>query len=86
MKTSESDIIICDDGTTTLRHPIIGEAYHSTRGSFEESKHVFIDAGYKAIDKADVTIFEVGFGTALNAILTLRESIEDKKNILYNIH
>jgi len=51
------------------------ENYHSTHGAIQESKHVFIEAGLKQlIQKKELTIFEVGFGTGLNALLTLLEA------------
>lgn len=65
------DIEITDDGSHTLVHPIHRQTYHSTRGAVGESMHVFIENGLKAIPKLHVRVLEVGFGSGLNAWLTL---------------
>lgn len=62
------------DGTHTLYVPEIDEHYHSTNGAAQESRHIFINCGLRYLDKSKVRILEVGFGTGLNALLTLQES------------
>ena len=61
------------DGSHTLLDTTFNEHYHSTYGAIAESMHIFIDAGLKpAFKKSDkITVFEVGLGTGLNALLTL---------------
>lgn len=59
------------DGSDTLRHPVTGDTYHSLRGALGESLHVFIDNGLATVDKSTLSILEVGFGSGLNAWLTL---------------
>jgi tRNA U34 5-methylaminomethyl-2-thiouridine-forming methyltransferase MnmC len=51
----------------------LDEHYHSTFGALTESKHVFIEAGLRpALQKFDeIHLLEIGFGTGLNALLTL---------------
>jgi tRNA U34 5-methylaminomethyl-2-thiouridine-forming methyltransferase MnmC len=65
-------------GQRTLYRSDIQETYHSIHGAIAESKHVFIEAGFKFwlnnINAKKVSILEVGFGTGLNAILTLLEA------------
>ena len=61
-----------DDGSQTVFCESVGECYHSLRGAVEESLHVFIESGLSVIDKAVVNILEVGFGTGLNALLTMQ--------------
>ena len=39
------EIIITDDGSTTIRIPEWDENYHSTHGAIQEAKHVFIKNG-----------------------------------------
>ena len=62
------------DGSYTLYNETIGEHYHSKHGAFQESKHVFIDAGLKhaAQNFPDelISILEIGFGTGLNFLMT----------------
>ncbi len=67
-------IIQTADGSNTLYSSDIGETYHSTNGAIQESMHVFIEAGFRHVSKTSLRIFEVGFGTGLNALLTWRES------------
>lgn len=73
-----NQIIITGDGSKTLYNETIGEHYHSKHGALQESEHVFIDAGLKkAISEfpnQQIKILEVGFGTGLNFLLTLKHS------------
>ncbi len=67
------------DGTQTLCHPLFGDTYHSVRGAEGESAHVFIRGGLEAWLAAHpgarrVRMFEVGFGSGLNALLTARRA------------
>lgn len=60
------------DGSYTLDIPGMKESYHSIHGAVQESFHVFIEMGLKYFkDLSAVRIFEVGFGTGLNALTTL---------------
>ena len=77
------ELRITEDGSHTFYLPDMDENYHSTHGAIQESKHIFIEAGLKRINKSDITIFEVGFGTGLNALLTLLEAEKLKININY---
>jgi tRNA U34 5-methylaminomethyl-2-thiouridine-forming methyltransferase MnmC len=62
------------DGSTTLFLPHLNETYHSRHGAVQESRHVFIAAGFHAQQHTPLTILEVGFGTGLNALLTATEA------------
>ncbi len=59
------------DGSPTIYNATIDECYHSVHGACNESLHIFIRSGFEAIAKPEISIFEVGFGTGLNAWLTL---------------
>ena len=72
-----------DDGSATLFVPELNEHYHSTKGARTESQHIFIDMGLKASSAATPRILEIGFGTGLNAWLTLKEAERSKRNIHY---
>ena len=61
-----------DDGSVTLRHPLLGDTYHSLRGAVGEAAHVYIANGLAALPLNVVRILEVGFGSGLNAWLSLR--------------
>lgn len=58
------------DGSSTIYLPDLDEHYHSVKGALTESTHIFINCGLRHCRKSDVTVFEVGFGTGLNAALT----------------
>jgi len=72
-----------EDGSHTLFSPIVNECYHSQHGAIQESEHIFIKAGWEQCSKEDIRIFEVGFGTGLNAFLTLLKAEEDNKKVHY---
>ena len=72
-----------DDGSATLFVPELNEHYHSTKGARTESQHIFIDMGFKASSATIPRILEIGFGTGLNAWLTLEEAERSRRNILY---
>ncbi|NOZ46648.1 MAG: tRNA (5-methylaminomethyl-2-thiouridine)(34)-methyltransferase MnmD [Chlorobi bacterium] len=76
-------IILTGDNSHTLYNQQFGEHYHSTNGAVQESVHVFINAGLKTIQKKEISILEIGFGTGLNAFLTLLESKKTKQKIKY---
>jgi tRNA U34 5-methylaminomethyl-2-thiouridine-forming methyltransferase MnmC len=67
----QREVKITDDGSATLFVPELGEHYHSTFGAVQESLHVFIHSGLMQLSIKTPSIFEVGFGTGLNALLTL---------------
>jgi len=63
------------DGSATLYVPELNEHYHSINGALQESLHVFIRAGldFKLEKKDNVRLLEIGFGTGLNALLSLQQ-------------
>lgn len=67
--------ILTADGSYTFFIPELNEHYHSTFGAVQESNHVFINNGllffrYRNPEIKEINIFEMGFGTGLNALLT----------------
>lgn len=69
-------IIVTADGSNTLALAENVEHYHSTHGAISESLHIFIRAGLHELNnpREVISIFEMGFGTGLNALLTLAEN------------
>jgi len=69
-----SDIVLSRDGSHTILNSRFGEHYHSFFGAIQESRHIFLEAGLKvaAHESGSVNVFEVGFGTGLNALLTFQ--------------
>jgi tRNA U34 5-methylaminomethyl-2-thiouridine-forming methyltransferase MnmC len=66
--------MLTEDGSHTILVPEMGEHYHSVHGAIQESRHIFINHGYHRTRFQPLRILEVGFGTGLNAFLTLLES------------
>lgn len=65
--------IVTEDGSHSLYIPSMRETYHSTHGAIQESQHVFVRHGLEnmaGLTADDLSVFEVGFGTGLNALLT----------------
>lgn len=60
-----------EDGSATLFVPALNEHYHSVMGARTESQHIFIEMGLKACQASQPHILEIGFGTGLNALLSL---------------
>lgn len=70
----EVKVIRTEDGSSSLFLPELNETYHSFHGALGESVHVFIRMGLEHWLKqhkqlGSLSIFEVGFGTGLNALL-----------------
>lgn len=62
------------DGSRSLFSERFGVSYHSKYGAWQETQHVFVDAGlrYAAVDRQCVDVLDIGYGTGLNAAATLR--------------
>ncbi len=75
------NVITSADGSITFRLDEKGESFHSIAGAYEESNHIYIRNGLlsylerqSAIPKK-LNIFETGFGTGLNCLLTICNSL-----------
>ena len=81
----ERQIINTADGSSTVSIPGMNVTYHSTHGAIQESLHVFIQAGLKQMlpGNSSLSILEMGFGTGLNALLTLMEAEAMQKPVHY---
>jgi tRNA U34 5-methylaminomethyl-2-thiouridine-forming methyltransferase MnmC len=82
--------VITNDGSHTISIPDMQVTYHSHHGAIQESMHVFIEAGLRYVsgtlrvpDTDDIRILEMGFGTGLNAFLTLLEAESLSRAVLY---
>ena len=76
-------VIETSDGSKTLKIPAWNEHYHSTHGAIAEAKHVYIKNGLDFVQSEDLSIFEMGFGTGLNAFLTYLNGLQNKRIINY---
>lgn len=76
-------LVTTADGSTTIYVPELDEHYHSTFGAITESRHIFINMGLLSVNKPDIVVFEVGFGSGLNALLTCMEAMQRNLSVLY---
>ncbi len=87
------EIIQTEDGSATFYVPELNEHYHSVHGAVQESLHIFIQAGIRYylethrpvfLPSIPLQILEAGFGTGLNAYLTLIEAEQQQQFISYH--
>ena len=76
-------IVITADGSHTLYVPELDEHYHSVNGAIQESEHIFVRNGFESCSADPLHVFEVGFGTGLNALLTAIKSIKGHREVYY---
>lgn len=82
-------IITTSDGSKTIQIEDWNEQYHSIHGAIQEANHVFLKHGLLfysdlvSVPSSPIEILEIGFGTGLNAFLTLIEAEKLKLNINY---
>jgi tRNA U34 5-methylaminomethyl-2-thiouridine-forming methyltransferase MnmC len=89
----QTEIRLTEDGSHTLYVTEIDECYHSTHGAVQESLHVFVEAGFNAflsfcgcqasLMQREIKVLEIGFGTGLNAGLTLLEGKNSGRKVHY---
>jgi tRNA U34 5-methylaminomethyl-2-thiouridine-forming methyltransferase MnmC len=75
------------DGSSTVFNETLGKPYHSIHGAIQESQRVYIEVGLlAALEKfpdQTLQVFEMGFGTGLNALLTNAEAERQQRRINY---
>lgn len=82
----QREIVITEDGSTSLYVKEIEEYFHSHFGAMQESEHIFLQAGFHStplIKKKQLSILEIGFGTGLNCFLTYIHHLQTDQNIYY---
>lgn len=71
------EFLTTGDGSITIHLPDWDEQYHSKHGAIAEARHVFIKTGLQHFlaenPQNEISIMEIGFGTGLNALLTVSE-------------
>jgi tRNA U34 5-methylaminomethyl-2-thiouridine-forming methyltransferase MnmC len=71
------EFLTTGDGSITIHLPDWDEQYHSKHGAIAEAEHVFLKAGLDYCvaenNHKAISILEIGFGTGLNAFLTVSE-------------
>ncbi|MFT3677915.1 MAG: tRNA (5-methylaminomethyl-2-thiouridine)(34)-methyltransferase MnmD [Chitinophagaceae bacterium] len=79
-------IIVTADGSHSIQVEGTALTYHSLHGAIQESRHVFIEAGlapWLQQQQKQLRIFEMGFGTGLNAWLTWLQARQAQQSIYY---
>jgi tRNA U34 5-methylaminomethyl-2-thiouridine-forming methyltransferase MnmC len=71
------------DGSATLFLPELNEQYHSMNGAVTESNHVFLANGFHFHPSKQPVVFEVGFGTGLNCLLTALQAEAQQRPTFY---
>ncbi len=88
----QQQLITTEDGSHSIFVKDLNEVYHSRFGAINESMHVFIEAGFqflqplstsKVLSGLRTNILEVGFGTGLNAYLTLKQCLKTGNQVNY---
>lgn len=82
------EIYITEDGSPTLWASAFGEHYHSTHGAVQESMYIFLERTLEArvakgIASRPLQIFEIGFGTGLNALLSALWAEHHRISLIY---
>lgn len=80
-------VITTADGSKTIHLVEWDEHYHSIHGAIQEANHVFIKHGLLFLVESipiskSIDLLEIGFGTGLNAFITLLEA--EKFNVAVN--
>ena len=87
------EFVTTEDGSLTLRVPELDEHYHSVHGAIQEARHIFLRAGIdhyrdrlqqNHAEPLPLHILEAGFGTGLNAYLTLLHAEEIQVPVCYH--
>lgn len=75
------------DGSVTIHLPDWNEQYHSKHGALNEALHVFIETGFNHVLQQELLpqlhVLEIGFGTGLNALLTLLSAGNHEQKVKY---
>jgi tRNA U34 5-methylaminomethyl-2-thiouridine-forming methyltransferase MnmC len=83
----QRQLIVTNDGSSSIAIPEMNVTYHSQHGAIRESMHVFIQAGlhyaWQQINTGPIALLEMGFGTGLNALLTMIEAGNQQKSVYY---
>ncbi len=82
----DNRLVLTADGSHTVVNEALGIHYHSIFGSIQESERVFIELGLQEIMlrfSGDLSVFEMGLGTGLNALMTARDARKQHRHVDY---
>lgn len=82
------ELIKTGDGSWTIQLTDWNEQYHSKHGAIAEAQHVFIKNGllhfHETAKPLTLSILEIGFGTGLNALLSMQYADQQELKIEYH--
>lgn len=80
-------LMLTADGSHTAINPGLDKTYHSIHGAYQESQRVYIELGllaaFETFASQPLRVFEMGFGTGLNALLTAHEAHARQRQVTY---
>lgn len=82
----ELEIVNTKDGSNTIYSKEFDATYHSLNGALTESEYIFITHGLKYQHHNglnSIRVLEIGYGTGLNAMLTLKYAVKNKVIVNY---
>jgi tRNA U34 5-methylaminomethyl-2-thiouridine-forming methyltransferase MnmC len=80
-------VLLTKDGSMILCNNEFKTSYHSLRGAIQESRYVFLFRGLSYASEIfgnQLRVFEVGFGTGLNELLTAIACEDRRLSVHYN--
>ncbi len=84
---AEIRLMVTADGSHTAINQALDKPYHSIHGAYQESQRVYIELGllpaFEKFPHNELSIFEMGFGTGLNALMTAREADTHQRQVNY---
>lgn len=82
---SKLEKIKTKDGSITFYAPQYEQTYHSIHGAQTETERVFLELGmeYAHEQFGDLNLLEMGWGTGLNSLLTLRKANQEQIKVNY---
>ncbi len=87
MPDNDIQLITTSDGSHSLLNTTLNETYHSVHGAIQETAYVFINNGLDYFIQLhmpqQISILEIGFGTGLNALMTLQSSFQTNISFHY---
>lgn len=82
-----SRLVLTADGSHSFYNAQIDQYYHSVHGARQESERVYIELGLLAafdrFSAQPLRVFEMGFGTGLNALLTVKTAEQLGRTVDY---
>ena len=79
--------LLTEDGSYTVAIPEMNVTYHNIHGALQESVHIYLQTGFlyvlPFVTHQTISVFEMGFGTGFNALITALEAIKLKRQVYY---